>query len=401
MPPSDEYKELKTLFYESSYSVKKVKVKYSNVDEPEKWAKVVFENDGETKEITGTSDDYVSAASSLNSIIENGEEKFVDLSDTAVGGTDGYYQNVMHFVAKNQSSVEKGLEELQNDTQEEQIEADLDEALRASINDEMDNEELLKVVKNYHKAVAVEWLILRDYKEAMEPFKQNVPHNHDLFDEIQEDAFAILRDEYINTNPMDGYTKFIETTISDPEFLMQRLSDIRGKTSEEWSALAGDTGKIQTRIAMQRVLDEYAKQFEIARDLLRDLAATLDRENQFENVDLDRLSSVKEFLEDNGYSVLTNGIIEDFRHGPSHMSIEVDDEKGEVRVYDKRGRHRKLENTVGFQELVERQKQIRDTVAAILVAFMSCLEILRYLYLSSNDFRFHVIVNTDPELLSS
>lgn len=400
MSPSDEYKQLKTIFYESSYSVKQVNVKFSNVDEPEQWAKVVFENNGDTKEITGTSDDYISAASSLKSIIENGEEKFVDLSDTAVGGTDGYYRNVMHFVAKNQTSVEKGLEELQRDDQEEQIEADLDEALRASINNEMNNEELLKVVKNYHKAVALEWLILRDSKEAMETFMQNVPHDQDLFAEIQEDAFAILRDEYVNTNPMDGYSKFINTTISDPEFLMERLADIRNKTSEEWSALAGDAGKIQTGIAIQRVLDEYAKQFEIARDLLRDLAATLDRENQFENVNLDNLNSVKEFLEENGYSVFTNCIIEDFRNGPSHMSIEIDDEKGEVRIYDKRGRHRKLENIVEFQELVEKQKQIRDTVAGILIAFTSCLEILRYLYLTSNDFRFHVIVNTEPELLS-
>jgi tetratricopeptide (TPR) repeat protein len=399
MSASDEYKELKTLFYESSYSVKRVEVKFSNVDEPEQWAKVVFENGGGTKEITGTSDDYISAASSLNSIIENGEEKFVDLSDTAVGGTDGYYQNVKHFVAKNQSSVEKGLEELQSNNQDEQIEADLDEALRASINNEMDNKELLKVVKNYHKAVALEWLILRDYKEAMESFKKSVPHNHNLFDDIQKDAFAILRDEYVNTNPKKGYTKFIETTISDPEFLMERLANIRNKTSEEWSALAGDSGKIQTRIAMQRVLDEYAKQFEIARDLLRDLAATLDRENQFENVDLTSWNSVKEFLEDSGYSVFTNCIIEDFRHGPSHMSLEVDDEEGEVRIFNNRGRHRKLENTVEFQELVKKQKQIRDIVSALLISFMSCLEILRYLYLSSNDFRFHVIVNTDPELL--
>ena len=399
MSASDEYKELKTLFYESSYSVKRVEVKFSNVDEPEQWAKVVFENGGETKEITGTSDDYISAASSLNSIIENGEEKFVDLSDTAVGGTDGYYQNVKHFVAKNQSSVEKGLEDLQSNNQDEQIEADLDEALRASINNEMDNKELLKVVKNYHKAVALEWLILRDYKEAMESFKKSVPHNRNLFDDIQEDAFAILRHEYVNTNPKKGYTKFIETTISDPEFLMERLANIRNKTSEEWSALAGDSGKIQTRIAMQRVLDEYAKQFEIARDLLRDLAATLDRENQFENVDLTSWNSVKEFLEDSGYSVFTNCIIEDFRHGPSHMSLEVDDEEGEVRIFNNRGRHRKLENTVEFQELVKKQKQIRDIVSALLISFMSCLEILRYLYLSSNDFRFHVIVNTDPELL--
>ena len=399
MTNSKEYRHLKKLYHEQKLKVKNVEIQHSKREEPEHWGKVVFEDDEKEEiELEGTSEDFVFELWSLKSTVREGEERIVDISATPAKNPEGYYDNIEHFVSKDKSAVEKGFEELQQEAGKQPEEIDLLEALDASIALEMDNEELVTVVTSYHQVVASHLIEMKRVQEEFDNYKESIPYDSDRFENYLNEAGAILRDAYVNTTPIIGYQSYRETMISDTPFLLERMSEIREKTHREWRALSQkEGGSIEGRIAMPRILEDYARYYELARDPLRDLAATIDDANA---VELDDTSDVVRFLKRQGHQNLMETIIPELRHGSSHMSIEVDDDNGLINIYDRRGRGRSIEEQINFKQLLSKYKKFRDLVDGLIFAFVLNEEVIIWRYLNSNEFRFRVVENTDPEILS-
>jgi len=405
MAPSEEYVELKRLVHEEELPVERVERRWSKEDGD--WAKVEFKDEGNTV-IESSEEDFVFAATQLNTVVREGEEMFVDLTSRPVGGTDGFYSNIEHFTPEDReylngdkSRLEVGLEALQSEEEEEPEEIGLIEALDASIDKDTENEELLKVIEHYDAALALQWTHVRDAYEAMENTKEDIAEDIDRFEVFLDDAFDILRKGFLETSPINGYRKYRDITITDSIFLLNKMGEVRNKTHQEWKSLAGEgDGSIDGEIAMPRVLDEYARHYELAKDPLRDLAATVDYEDGFENVDLSDSRDVIRFLKRNNHQNLVGTVVPQLRNGPSHMSININEDDGIVEIFNQRGRNREIEKKISFDDLVEKQKKMRDLSSAIIIATAVTEQLVIFRYLDSPDFIYRIIENTDPDVLA-
>jgi len=407
MTKSEAYKQLKTLYHEKKFNITDLNIEINQSgEETEEYGEIEFEDEaGNKTKITGTDCDFVRELFSIKSTVREGENKLIDLAETPVSDTEGYYDNIEYFVPTDwfdpdKSDVEIGFEMLREEG------ADIPKlhlvnALDAAVSLDMDNENLIKVVQNYHKILALQHLELRKSKEMSDEVKQTLPQNQARFETFYELTHEILGNGYLRNDHLSNYRDYREVTMSDVGFLVSKMRDVMTKTSEEWHAFSGGGGTIDDNLAYPRILEEYHQYFELLRDLLRDLAATIQHLNEGESVDLNDTVDVIRFLKRQGYSNLVGTIELDLRRGPAHMSHDIDSDEKVVRIYDSRGRKRNVKNEIGFAELVDKQKKMRDLLPAVILAFNETEHVLEFLFLQSADFKFRIVENMDPEKLKS
>ncbi|WP_121820578.1 hypothetical protein [Halostella salina] len=406
MTGSEAYKQLKTLYHEGDLNVTELNIEIDQSgQEPEEYGEVVFEDeDGEETKIAGTEHDFVIALFSIKSTVRQGEEKLIDLAETPVGDTEGYYDNIEHFVPRggdpDRSNIEIGMEQLQEE-EEDVPKLSIIDGLDAAVELDLENDNLIKIVQNYHKVLALQYLELRDSKEQFDEIKTELPQNQARFENFSELTEEILSDGYLRGDAFSDYRDYRDVTISDIEFIVSRMRDVMMKTSEEWRAFSGGGGTIDSELAFPRILEEYHQCFELLRDPLRDLAATIQHADGAGSVELSDTVDVIRFLKRQGYSNLVGTVELDLRRGPAHMSHDIDDEDGVVRIYNSRGRSRSVKNEIGFGDLVDKQKKMRDLLTGIALAFHQTEQVLEFRFLQSPDFAFRIVENMDPEILDS
>lgn len=406
MTGTEAYKQLKTLYHEENLNITELNIEINQSgEEPEEYGEVVFEDeDGDKTKITGTEHDFVIALFSIKNTVRQGEKKLIDLAETPVGDTEGYYDNIEHFVPRrgdpDRSNIEIGMEQLQEEGADVPKLSIID-GLDAAVELDLENDNLIKIVRNYHKVLALQYLELRDSKEQLDDVKKKLPQNQARFENYFELTEEILSDGYLRGDAFSDYRDYRDVTISDIEFIVSRMRDVMVKTSEEWRAFSGGGGTIENELAFPRILEEYHQCFELLRDPLRDLAATIQHSGETGDVELSDTVDVIRFLKRQGYSNLVGTVELDLRRGPAHMSHEIDDDDGVVRIYNSRGRSRSVKNEIGFGDLVDKQKKIRDLLTGIALAFHQTEQVLEFRFLQSPDFAFRIVENMDPEILDS
>ncbi|GAB7009514.1 hypothetical protein [Halorubrum trueperi] len=406
MTGSEAYKQLKTLYHEEDLDVVEINIEIDQSgEETEEYGEVVLEDeDGNETEITGSDHDFVVALFSIKSTVREGEKELIDLAETPVGDTEGYYENVEQFVPQgadiDKSKVEIGMELLQ----EEGVgvpKLSIVDGLDAAVNLELEDNNLIKIVQNYHKVLALQFLELRDSKEQFDEIKEKLPQNQARFENFFQLAEEILSEGYLRSDAFSDHRDYRDVTISDVEFIVSRMRDVMLKTNEEWRAFSGGGGTIDSDLAFPRILEEYHQCFELLRDPLRDLAATIQHSKGANSVDLNDTVEVIRFLKRQGYSNLVGTIELDLRRGPAHMSHDIDADDGLIRIYDSRGRNRNVKNEITFGDLVDKQKKMRDLLIGIVLAFHQMEQVLEFRFLESPDFAFRIVENIDPDSLQS
>jgi len=165
---------------------------------------------------------------------------------------------------------------------------------------------------------------------------------------------------------------------------------------EFWENKSDDSekGVIEGEIGIERIINQYAKLFELAREPLRDLAAALDDKD---TVDLSNTADVLEFLNSNGQQSFTEPIEPQLRHGSSHASIKPDDSNGILEIYNNRGKSRKLVKKVNYKDAPSAYYHLSDAVAGLIFAFFRVNDRVILRYMSSEEFRHRMVENIPPE----
>lgn len=182
-----------------------------------------------------------------------------------------------------------------------------------------------------------------------------------------------------------------------PPTLQEEDTPVRYREMERKDGTHSDeTAQLPANIAIKRILKEYSAKYELSREPFHDIAVALDPPN---SLNLDSHSEILDFLEDDGRQNLTEPIVRELRHGPSHMSTEIDSDKQVVRIYNNRRRDRTVDRTVTFDEVPEYYYAISDLLIALSHGIILHTEQMMLRYLQSDDFRYKVMENMTPDLL--
>jgi len=393
MSHSEEFRDFKRLYYQERLPIKTATFNYEAESGAD--ASVVFEGDQSEIAISGTSEDFVEAVLAVKKTVRKGDEQLIDLTDTPVKDTDEYYDNVDIFIPDSDNPINDAVEQIRRGEADVPENVDLRKALDSSIDLNLDDENLVKVVENYHTCLGMQVIQLKQYLDAFEEHKNSPPITESRVTEYYEKAESILRLEYLTKSPMAGYLSYREDCISDVLFLSNRLLDLRSHSEREWEAIhAAEGGEVKGSFGLYRLLQEYSSLFELMREPFIDLASVVGGER------IENINDATDTLSDSEHQGLVVPIVPELRHGPAHFSVEFDDDSGNVNIYNKRARHRVLEKQVSYEESLETYYKMRDLVVAVLYAFVFTEEMLLFEYLQSRDFMFRIIENADAGMFS-
>ncbi|WP_207587132.1 hypothetical protein [Halomontanus rarus] len=393
MTHSEEFKELKKLYHENRYDILEIEMSLSNEEEDE--GRIVFDGEDEEIELTGSSTDFIMALFDMKSSHSDGDKQFIDVSATPAGNPEGYYDLVEYFLdPPNENRREDAFERVQNGEDSLPDGINLEEALEAALSGYMKNPELKAVVENYHEVVAARLIYMRNVDVAIKQYTRNAANSAELFEQYVDLAGNILRDAYLLESPGKGYESFRERCITDTEFHLNKLRDIRDRHQEEMSNVeVDDDGRLDGFTAIPYILDQYARFYELVRDPLRDLAVCLEGAKVAE---LSDTAEVLELLNRTGHTDLAEVVLPELRNGAFHLSYELDESEGVVRIFTGRDKNRSVKAEYGFEELLDEYRFVQDAVPGIIFSYVIVHEVLTVRYLESPDFMFQVIEEADP-----
>jgi hypothetical protein len=413
MAGSEEFCRYKELYHEEKLPVVEASIEDSQ-------GTVVFEKGNSKIKISGSSDDFISAIANLMPTNREGKSRLIDVTTVPVGSTDGYIENLQYFASDFDDPIQDAANRLNREELDVPAELDIREALNASITLDMDNPELKKLVKNFYGSLAVFRSDKLRMRTPYDTYRENVPYDKDRFDAYYDETQALLERNYVLDSAYIGYKKFTQTCETDIKSLAEKLRDFAEQNEAEWAGLRSvdpdlengkasirfrenpredgqhseEVGSIKGRIGIKRVLNQYAALFELAREPLRDIAATL---GAAESIDLNSTAEVLRFLESNEEQYFSDAIEPQLRHGSAHMSMEPDDDTATVKIYDGRGKTRHIKKELNYEEVFQRYYELRDMVGGLVFAFLFVEEGLMYWYMGSEEFQYRIIENADPE----
>jgi hypothetical protein len=390
---SEALQQAKKFLYEENLDIEESKVTLKNEDEPHQEAEVIFQTEEGEKKVSGTQDDFISFCFGLDKVIRDGERKLAEI-DT--DDASRYYENMDLFIDSSDNPGKEAHKRLIKGESNLKKELNLRKALDATIEENFEQEDLISIAENFHDAKVLAVLNLQDLEEHKQKLKETQVKDVSRYETLLNEAGSIFQDEILTKPPLKAYETFRKTCNADIEFLLKRLGKEINRRGKEWEALFEKTGgKMDGETGMSRILDEYAMLYEIIQDVLRDYASML-RDNPDE-VDLNNEKEVIRFLKRQGYNQLVGTIISQFRHGPNHQSIEIDNEEGLVRVYEERSYSSKVLEEYTYEKVNEKYRKFRDLSLALLFSYTIMEEVMVFRSLDSFDFKLAIIENYGGE----
>lgn len=404
MTNSPEFGEFKGLYHDQESQLKEVSVSSDS-------GRAVFEKNGNEREVTGESSDFLETLINIRNTVRQGEELLIDVRETPAGSANTFERNKEYFIPDSNESPKSNIGQLPEPI-------NLKEALDASVELDLENSHLHTIVKNYHQTLAIQRQAIGRYASFLDTYKSK-SYDSERFNKYYSQIESVLRLCYLTKNHFDGYREYRDVCTSDVEFLGQQLTDYLSADREEWKAIGhlnppdssdkpiihhptsgrqqvepgSETGKIDGQHGIRRLTERYAKHFEFLRDPLKDVANTLISEY---NKQFNHISPALEFLDDNDEQDLTKDIIPELRHGSSHLSTEFDDSEGVVRIYSGRAKNRKIDREVQYETVIDSLYSITDLSMAIVIAFTLFEQLLIFEYLRSPEFKYRMIENIAP-----
>jgi len=353
MSHSDEFLQLKKYYHEKQYDVRQVETHWSS---------------------------------------DNG---FIDLGTTPAENPAGYYDLVEYFIdPPKENRREDAYERVANGEDNLPDQVNIDAALDTSLSGDMQNSELKAVVENYHEAVALRTIYTQRIQDELGRYKQNRAHDENRFNEYHNRVGDILQEAYFTESPLVGYREFRDTCITDIEFLLEKLRDIQRQYQRQMEQVEqDDQGRLDGFTAIPTIMDQYARYYELAGDPLRDLVISL------EGTPSDSLESTKDtldYLAETGHEQLADMLDPALRNGAFHVSYEIDEDTGVVRIFRGKHKQRYVDAEYRFDDLISEFHFIEDVVPAMIFSYIVMNEVVTLRYLQSRDFVSQVLQEADP-----
>lgn len=409
MPASEEFQKYKTLYYEDNLPV--VDVSYNSEQT------IITFKDGDSKiRVSGTSKDFADLPFQLVPTVRNGVEQLIEVNETAVDSAVEYYENMDLFSPESDEPIDEAAKRLREGKTEIPEQLDWREALSATVQKEIDNPELQKVIRNYHETLAVVRSDKYKRDSVYAKIRRDKPYDTETFYKYYTQSITILEKHYLSLSEFEAYKKFVENCETDIEYFSSNLLEVQKMEDIEWSGLSNrepnkedgvivfqekqrqdgrhskEKGEVELEIGIRKILDQYADLFEIAREPLRDIAITLDKKNR----DLSHTTPVLRFLKSNKAQTFPQAVEPEMRHGSAHNQIKLNDKEKEVEFFDGRGKGRNLITRIDYKEIPQHYYELYDMIIALLISFSKVWHYVCYQYLGSKEFQFRVLEQIDP-----
>jgi len=409
MGSSPEYRRYAELHYERKLPIVDASIEGSE-------GTIVFSENGTEIEVEGEDPEFLRTIQNLVPTVRDGVKQLIDVRDTPARNVGTYIRNWEFFLTNEQNPIQKAAVRINQGKTSVPSEFDAREAIKASIEGPTDNKNLQKIVENYSEVLAVKQSDANRMNQPFRKYKDNASYDQERFQEVFETAVEIFQEAFLKGPPLDCYEEWVETRETDLLNFSNKVLSLKKRKKVEWDSLKArkegvadedayiqfwenksentEMGKIEGEIGIERILEQYSELFELAREPLRDLAATLDDAG---SVNLSDTSDVLEFLDSNDRQSFTQNIKSQLRHGSSHASIETDDSSGILKIFNNRGQSREVVETVEYEEIPSAYYHLSDVVAGLLFAITRVNDRIMLRYMTSEAFRFRIAENIPPQ----
>lgn len=340
--------------------------------------------------VESSDDGFSSVVSNLVKTVRNGEKCYIDVRDTLASSKDKFQNNLNKFDVSTED-IEDAKRRINNQTSEIPEKLDFRYALDACLESNFDDPYLIGIIENYADA-----MVLLKYRkiDLEKPYKSSILRQPGLRTDVvmrYKQKFDKIFENYLfQYSPLEAGRIYREEFYHDMGFLLQRLNKITEIENKEWDSLAESNSSLSEDLAIERVLRSYAKRYEILRDILRDYAYLLKRDNG-DDVDLNSTKRVINYLDRKGYSFIQDVIIPEFRNGISHESTQIKD--GTLQIYEERIRAEEPERELSAPEAADNFNKFAELFHSVVASYSIKEEELLFKIFSSEEFRYHVAEN--------
>ncbi len=411
MSNSSEFIEFKKKYYNSDNIITNYKLDNSE-------GYVVFEGEEDSERIHGNSRDFLNVLEHLVKTVRDGEHQYIDVRDVPANNKETFQSNLEYFETDPEVGMEDALEEVQSEGTPLPDDFDQRSAVRASREQDFDNRHLKNVIENHsHTLLFLNSLGIETNNFAK--IYKNKAHNRKRYTSYYNMIYTELLDAFTSGNPVDDIDEYLELCKNDlyhhgnqisseierPRNLMGLIAENNDNIDSESDTIllhsktdsSDIKGEVPTEIGIREILNQYSSLIEGIKPLLKDLLVSHDK--SIDRSELSSLNQINKALGDTDISILNDGIVPDLRHGPSHSSVQTDEEEGIVRIYDRSEADPSVVLEMEYKKIIIKLEQIKDLTSALLHAFIHIDYKMIYNYISSEEFAYIISENAPPGTL--
>jgi hypothetical protein len=352
---------------------------------------IEFSDGGDTIIIKSSDDEFSSLVSNLVRTTRGAEEHYIDIRDTQVGDNEIFQSNLEKFNISKQD-VEKAKKRINTDSSDLPEDLDFRDVLDACLDSDFDDPYLVGVIENYAAALVVlrqrKANLVRVNKESI----KNEPALRTNYVARYIKAFdQILENHLFSYPPLEAGRIYREEFHHDMGFLLERLNKKAEFENTELRSYVKSHNSLDEDLAIERLLRSYATRYEILRDVLRDYAYLLKKDDNDPDVELNSTRSVINYLTKKGYSFIDEVLISEFRNGISHESMQISD--GYLKIYEKRSKKNDPKWVLSAPEVAVQFNKFIEVFNAIIASYSIKEEEFLFKFISSDEFKYHAAEN--------
>lgn len=390
---SKNFIRVKKLYFEEKKKIKAVKLNFGGDSTN---AKITFEDNGSDIVVSGPEGDLFDLATKFNSTIRNGEKEIVDISTTPAQDSNTYYENIDYFVPRGFKDIKEVSKKFYDGSAKINPSTNIHQAVEDILDNKFETSDAKEVINNYFEAISLFILKLKPIHEVYEQVKAKQTKNLPRFKAYMSASDKIFKESFENISILETIMLLKNNCTVDIRHLLTNFSTTIVNISRRWDKFYKVTGgKLEGEDAMQYIVSDYEKIFEIAKEIIIDFAIMLKTEE--DEFDYNSEYQVISFLKRKGFSHLVGTIDNDLRNGSAHSSIDYTTEKGIIRIYDSNRKDRKLIKKLTYAEVLKKYDSLVDLAYAVLFSYLLNREVYYLKALDSPDFKFHVVENKPPE----
>lgn len=374
-----------TKIHQEHYEVKSVNLHFVKVDEAHVGtATVRLANGSEETELKSTQDDFMQYVITLQKVVDGqGNYRLKPLKSL-----NQYWKDIEDLADSDGQKVRLAVQELVTGTFKFSYNPGemFDNFLLVRTTNE---DKFLPLKQDYHRIFATSLLESKQALVMRQKLVDTKPPSQKFFDGIGQ-IFIGLRPTDSAIQNFLFYKSFVNFDIDS---LWKRLSNQTTVISDTFAEFARRR-RIPGKVALPRLIDSYRRMLEATKPVLNLLRISLELRMGKPKPDKEATlgKNIAVLRLDPNYGNLFSSLDAMIRHSDAHVSIELDDSKGLVKLLDVRGKKEKLIRTYTYSNLSDMVREATQLLLpAILIGFHLQEIVMKSLVLASPEFKFRLL----------
>ncbi len=375
-----------TRIHQDHFEIKSLHMEFKKIDEGFAGrATVVLRKESTEVTLVSSEDDFVEYTMVLQKVVdENGNYTLKPLKNL-----NQYWNDISHLADQDGQKVSAAAQELASERFKfsHNPGALLDEFLLQK--KKKDDGKFIPLKEDYHRIFALSLLESKQALDARQKIIDSNPQSQKFFDGVDQ-IFIGLRP---TGNAIQNYLYYKSFVNFDIDSLWKRLSNQMAIISDTFAEFMR-RGTVPGRIAIPKLIDNYRRILELAKPVLNLLRISLELRNANANVEKDATlaKNIATLRFDKNYGSLFSSLDAVIRHSDAHVSIELENDKGLVRLLDARGKKAKLVRTYTYSDVSDLIREATQSLLpAVLIGFHLQEISMKNLVLASPEFTFRLL----------